>query len=70
MYEQSMRSEDTHVQVTCQSVIYDDKEKQGVAENDRDDMRQRIRLTLQEEKAQIKSCPPALLCFQEIQFRI
>lgn len=55
MHELGISSQDTHVKVTCQSLIYDDKEKQGVAKNDKDDIRQRIRLTLQEGKAQIKS---------------
>lgn len=47
----------------------DDKEKKGVEESNRDDIRHRIRLTLQEGNTQIKSCPAVLLCFQEIQFR-
>lgn len=36
MYELGISSQDTRVQVTCQSLIYDDKEKQGVAENETD----------------------------------
>lgn len=59
MYELSKRSQEIQVQVTCQSVIYCDKEKQGVAENDEDDIRQRIGQTLQEGKTQ----NPVLLPF-------
>lgn len=42
-----------------QSVIHDAKEKQGVAENDKNDVREGIRLTLEEGKTQ----NPVLLPF-------
>lgn len=56
------------MQVACQSVIGDDKEKKGVEESNKDYIKHGIRHTKRRENTN-EACPAVISCFQEIQFR-